>query len=171
MNLDLNSIAKTLLGSASSKGIAQQTGVSSKQVTEVLTSALPLLLEGAGKQSTGKSTAASFAEALASHATSDTKNLSSFLSNVDLEDGAKIVNHLLGKGKNTTAKKISKESGIDTETVIKILAAAAPLLMSLLGKKATSNAKTNKKQSTASIASAILENVDVGGLIGSFLKK
>lgn len=169
--MDLNSIAKTLLGSTSSKGIAEQTGVSSKQVTEVLSSALPLLLQGASKQSVGKTTAASFANALASHATSNTKNLSSFLSNVDLKDGAKIVNHLLGKSANTTAKKISKESGIDVETVTKILAAAAPLLMSLLGKKTASAAKTNKKQATASIASEIIENVDLGGLLGTFLKK
>ena len=172
MALDLGSIATTLLGSGSLNGIAASTGASKNDISSVLQSALPLLLNGAAKQSTGKTTATSFAEALEQHASTPTSSLSSFFKNVDANDGAKIVEHLLGKSSNTTAKKIAKETGLDTEKVIKILAVAAPLLMSLLGKKTNQAKKEDKTATTAAIAQALLGGgkVDVGNIITSLLK-
>ena len=170
MALDLTSIASTLLGSDALSGIASSTGASKNDVTSVLTSALPLLLQGAGKQSKGSSTAESFAQALENHAGKSTSSLSSFFKNVDLADGAKIVGHLLGAKNDSTAKKISKDSGLDTAQVLKILAAAAPLLMTLLG-KTTAQSKKDDKTSTASIAQALLGNVDVGSILTGLLKK
>lgn len=170
MNLDLGSIATTLLGSSSLNGIASSTGASKKDITQVLSSALPLLLQGAGKQSSGKTTASSFAQALEQHAGNATSSLSSFFKNVDLDDGAKIVSHLLGKNTNSTAKKISKETGLDTKTIITILAAAAPLIMSLLGKKTAQAKKADKTSTTQDLAKALLGNVDVNSLLKGLLK-
>ena len=166
MASNLNSIMSTLMGSDALKGIAKSTGVDAKAVSTVLELALPVLIQGAGKQSTG-STAASFASALQSHAANDTSNLTSFFKNVDVADGAKIVGHLLGAKNDANAKDIAKKSGIDAKTVAQIMAVAAPLLMSLIGKKTTNS----KKDDVSSLASALLSNVDVGSLIGSFLKK
>lgn len=170
MNLDLGSIASTLLGSSSLNGIANSTGASKKDVTQVLSAALPLLLQGAGKQSTGKSTAASFAQALEQHAGSSTSSLSSFFKNVDLDDGAKIVSHLLGKSTNSTTKSISKQTGLDANQVAAILAAAAPLIMSLLGKSTTKVKKTDKTSSTQDLAKALIGNVDVNSILKGILK-
>lgn len=170
MGLDLNSITSTLLGSDALQGIVSSTGASKNDITKVLTSALPSLLSGAGKQASGKDTASSFASALEHHATNSTSSLSSFFKNVDITDGGKIVSHLLGGSKDSTAEKIAKESGIDPKTVAKILAVAAPLLMSLIGKK-TNEAKKDDKTSTASLAQALLSNVDVGNILTGFLKK
>ncbi len=138
MATNIQTIAKTLLGADAIKGIGKTTGLDGEDIANILSNALPQLLSGASKQSTSKKTAASFAEALESHAGSKTSNLASFFKNVDIEDGAKIVGHLLGKGTDTTAKKISKSLGIDAADVIKVLAAAAPLLMSLMGQKTQS---------------------------------
>lgn len=170
MALDLTSIASTLLGGDALSGIASSTGASKKDVTSVLQSALPMLLQGAGKQSTNASTAASFAQALENHAANSTSSLSSFFKNVDLDDGAKIVSHLLGTDTEKTAKKLSKESGLDAKQVAAILAAAAPLLMSLIGKK-TSQAKKTDKDTTASLAQALLGNADVTSILTGLLKK
>lgn len=170
MNLDLGSIASTLLGSSSLNGIANSAGVSKKDVTQVLSSALPLLLQGAGKQSTGKSTAASFAQALEQHAGNSTSSISQFFKNVDLEDGAKIVSHLLGKSTNSTAKTISSKTGIDADQVATILAAAAPLIMSLLGKKTAQAKKTEKTSTTQDLAKALIGNVDVNSILKGLLK-
>lgn len=170
MGLDLNSITSTILSSDALKGIASSTGVSSKDITSVLTSALPQLLNGASKQSSSKDTIASFASALEKHASNSTTNLSSFFKNVDLTDGGKIVSHLLGSKSSNTTAKLSKDLGIDSEDIKKVLAAAAPLLMSLLGKNAQT-AKPKNESSLESIASSLLKNVDVGDILTSFLKK
>ena len=169
MGLDLNSIASTLLGKDALNGIASSTGLSSKDVTSVLTSALPSLLNGASNQSTGKDTLEGFAQALQQHAGKNTSSLSSFFKDVDLVDGGKIVSHLLGSKTDSTSNDIASKLGIDAKDVSKILAAAAPLFMSLLGKKAQSAAK-DPEASLSSIASSLLGNVDVGDLLKGFLK-
>lgn len=169
MALDLTSIASTLLGGDALGGISSSTGASKKDVTSVLTSALPLLLQGAGKQSKDEKTAASFAQALENHGGKSTSDLASFFKGLDLEDGSKIVSHLLGSDSKKTAEKLSKDSGLDVAQVAKILAAAAPLLMTLIGKK-TAQSKKDDKDTTASLAKALLGNVDVSDILSSFLK-
>ena len=92
--------------------------------------------------------------------------MASFLKNVDLDDGAKIIGHLLGNG--DSVKTIAKESGVSSKETSNILSAAAPLLMSLLG-QGTSSKKNNNTAAALSIASAVLQNVDVGDLLGNLL--
>lgn len=169
MATGLEALAKTLLSGDSLTGISKKTKTSSDDVSAVLAAALPLLLKGANKQSTSAKTADSFVEALASHAKDSTTDLSSFFSNVDSTDGAKIVAHLLGNT-DTTAEKISKKTDIDPAKVAKILAVAAPLFMSLLGKKTKTESKKDKETSTADIASALLSSVDAKTLLSAFLK-
>lgn len=170
MGFDLSSIAKTLLENDTLENIADKIGVSKNDVSSVLSNALPSLLSGAGKQSTGNDTKEGFAAALESHANSNISNLSSFFKGLDITDGSKIISHLLGKDNDSTAEEISKNSGIDTKKVALILAAAAPLLMSLLGKKTQSAKEENKTSSTADLASSLLGNVDLGGLLKQFIK-
>lgn len=167
---NLSSIMSTLMSSDALKAIAKTSGIDASDVSKVLTSALPELISGASKQSASKKTAESFATALEDHGSKSISNLTSFFKNVDIEDGSKIVSHLLGTSSQTKAKSISKSSGIDAKTVTTIMATAAPLLMSVLGKQ-TQAQKKKSESTTASIASALLSNVDVGGIINSFLKK
>ena len=150
-----------LLSSDALAGIAKATGATNKDVSGVLAAALPALLKGATSQSTSATTAESFAKALASHANEDTSNLSSFFKNVDLTDGAKIVGHLLG-AKDTTAETASKKTGIDAKTVKVIMAAAAPLLMSLLGKQ--TKAKTSNSADVLKAATSLLGKTDVASI-------
>ncbi len=164
--MDMNSLIKTLLSSDSVSGVSKATKASDSNVQSVLNAALPLLLNGAKAQSEDKNTSESFANALLSHGQKDTSNLSSFLKNVDLEDGAKIVKHLLGDG--DSVKSIAKKSGVSTKEAGNILSAAAPLLMSLLGQQTTSK-KNNNSAAALSVASALLQNVDVGDLLGNLL--
>ncbi len=147
--MDISSIMGTILGSESIEGVAKKTGASKKDVTSVLTSALPQLLSGANKQSTDSDTAEGFANALNEHAADDTSSISGFLSKVDLSDGAKIVGHLLGG--NSTSNNDSNSNNI--------LSAAAPLLMSLLGKQTQSSSNNQTSGS------------NVGGLIGGLIGK
>ena len=164
--MDINSLLGTLLSSDSVSGVSKATKTDNNEVASVLNAALPMLLKGAKKQSEDKDTAASFATALLSHGKKDTSNLSSFLKNVDLDDGSKIIGHLLGKD-DDSVKKIAKSSGVSAKKTGDILSAAAPLLMSLLGQESASKKSDNNV--ALELAGALLKNVDVGDLIGDLL--
>ncbi len=131
--MDINSLLSTMLSSGSVNGISQLTGSSSQDVSNVLASALPSLLSGAGMQATAENSG--FEQAIASHAKDDTSNLGSFMSGVDMKDGAKILNHLLGSNTAATTNAVAKRAGVSNKSTASILSAAAPLLMSLLGQQ------------------------------------
>ena len=164
--MDMSSLLGVLLSSDSVSGVSKATKADNNEVASVLNAALPMLLKGAKKQSEDKDTAESFATALLSHGKKDTSNLSSFLKNVDLDDGSKIIGHLLGKD-DDSVKKIAKSSGVSAKKTGDILSAAAPLLMSLLGQE--SAAKKSDSNVALELAGALLKNVDVGDLIGDLL--
>lgn len=161
--MDISKIASTLLSSDSISGLSSATGASKKDVTSVLTAALPSLLSGATNQAKDKSTSEGFAAALSQHAKSDTSNLLSFLGNVDLIDGGKIIGHLLGSGEDDVKETVSKASGVSSKNTGKILAAAAPLLMSLLGQQADEDEK--KDSGIGALFGSLLDNVDLGSLL------
>jgi len=178
--MDMNELMKTMLSSESIKTMSQVTGTSQKDVKNVLAEALPSLLNGAKGQADDAGTVAGFAGALQDHAKADTTDIVSFLSGVDLEDGGKIVGHLLGTNAEATTKQAAAKAGLDAGSAGTILSAAAPLLMSLLGQQ-TGQAQAQQQLPTetapASTAASglsgllggLLSNVDLGGLLMNLL--
>jgi hypothetical protein len=138
--MDFSKLMSTMLSGDSVSNMSQVTGTSQKDVTNVLSAMLPSLLDGAKGQATNAETAAGFANALSAHAKDDTTDLSAFLKNVDMEDGGKIISHLLGSQQQTATQKAAATAGLDVGQVGSILAAAAPLLMSLMGQAAQGQA-------------------------------
>ena len=165
--MDINKLAGVLLSSDSISGLSNLTEVSDKDVNSVLAEALPALLNGVNQQAKDKDTTESFANALAEHAKADTKDVKGFLGNIDLEDGAKIIGHLLGAEKSDVTKKVAKKTGVSDDKTAMILAAAGPLLMSLLGQQADED--ENKNAGVEALIGALLENVDVVELLTSSL--
>lgn len=161
--MDINKLAGVLLGSDSISGLSSLTQVSDKDVNSVLAEALPALLLGANNQAKGKETTESFAEALSEHAKADTKDMKGFIGNIDLEDGAKIIGHLLGAEKSDVTKKVAKKTGVSDDKTAMILAAVGPLLMSLLGQQADED--DNKNAGVEVLIGALLENVDLVELL------
>jgi len=135
--MDLTSMMKTMLSADSITQMSEKTGTSTDEVKSVLLSALPAMLKGVQGQASNKDTVAGFAGALDSHAKDDTSDITAFLSNVDIKDGEKIVGHLLGGDKAATTKAAATKAGLSNAATGKILGAAAPLLMSLLGQQFT----------------------------------
>ena len=115
--MDISSLIGVLLSSDSISGVSKSTKSSSSDVMSVMTAALPLLLNGAQAQAEDESTAASFSKALATHGKKDTSDVSSFLKNVDLEDGSKIIGHLLGNDSDAI-KTIAKQAGTNTKPLL-----------------------------------------------------
>ena len=164
--MDFKKLAGTLLSSDSINGLSNATGASAKDVTSVLTNALPTLLNGAKDQANDKDTTEGFVNALSQHAQVDTKDLGKFLGNVDMADGGKIIAHLLGAGKNDTLSTIANQSGVSQNKTNDILSALAPLLMSLLGQQ------TQAEESNSPIGGlfgSLLDNVDMGNVLVGLL--
>ena len=160
--MDLKKLTSTLLSSDSIKGLSSLTGVPKGDVTDVLTEALPALLDGAKEQAKGTKTAKGLADALAQHAKDDTGSLGKFFGGVDLGDGAKIIGHLLGSNTDSITEKVSKKTGVSESKTGAILSAVGPLLMSLLGQQAE---EEEKPSGLGGLLGGLLQKVDLGDLL------
>ncbi|MBP5465392.1 MAG: DUF937 domain-containing protein [Treponema sp.] len=154
-----SSILSALVSSANIKNIGKEAGASTADVKKVLTSALPSLLQGASNQVSGASTAAGFLQALSSHA-------SDKAGTIDLSDGAKILSHLLGSSMTSTTNAVAKESGVDKATTKSILAAAAPILLSVLGQQ--TNASSSSSNAVAALLGSVVSN-NMGSILTGLL--
>lgn len=169
--MDMKALMSAMLCSDSLQGMSALSGTSKKGVQSVLTSALPSLLTGAMGQAQNEETAESFAGALEDHAKDDTSSLGSFLSNVDVADGGKILGHLLGSKADSTAEDAAEKSGLSADKTKLILSAASPLLMSLLGQQTQAEKKTESASASpiGSIMGSLLQNADMGSILTSVL--
>ena len=154
-----SSILSALVSSANIKNIGKEAGASTADVKKVLTSALPSLLQVASNQASGASTAEGFLQALSSHA-------SDKAGTIDLSDGAKILSHLLGSSMTSTTNAVAKESGVDKAKVSSILAAAAPLLLSVLGQQ--TNASSSNSNAVAALLGSVVSN-NMGSILTGLL--
>ena len=180
--MDINSILGTMLSNESISALSENTGASENEVKKVLGSALPSLLTGAHNESNDKNLADAFLSAAMKHGSSDTSNVSSYLKKVDMDDGAKIVNYLLGAtGDDASVQSIASATKVSKAKTNSILANAAPLLMSLLGQGASSSgggsiittlamaALMKNLLGGGSSSNAQSGGLDLGNLIGGLL--
>lgn len=159
--MDMNDVMKMMLNSGNVSQIGKLLGVNEQEASSAIQEVLPMLLQGMQGQAQNKDTQQGFLQALQDHSNDDTSDFTRFLTNVDTEDGAKIVKHLLGSKQEEVAAKAKKKSGLDTKTIMKIMAIAAPLLMSQMGKSAKSKAKTAAtSDDMLSIVGGLLDGVD-----------
>ena len=171
--MDMTDVMKTMLNSGSVDQVAQMLGVNQQDASSAIQEVLPMLLQGMKGQATNKETQQGFLQALQDHGSKDTGDFTSFLKNVDTEDGAKIVNHLLGSKQEEVAAKAKKKSGLDTKTIMKIMAIAAPFLMSQMGKSAKKTAKSSSSGDMLSIVGGLMDGVDASdviNIVGKLLK-
>ena len=119
-SLDVSSLLGMLSGDGVS-ALGKSADAKKSQVSSVLDSALPLLLTGMKNNASTKAGASSLNKALKDHAKNDTSDIGSFLQNVDLSDGGKILTHILGDSKESEAASIAEKSGISSDQVMTIL--------------------------------------------------
>lgn len=154
----LNSDTGKQLISSTSK----QTGQSEDNIASVLSMAFPAILGAMQQNASTPEGAKSLNLALEDqrHDGSILDQLGSLLGGNDqgesslMNDGAGILKHVLGGKQSAVEQNISSTTGIDANSVAKIIKIAAPILMGILGSK--------KRK----------ENVDqggIGGLLGSLL--
>ena len=162
--MEMNDVIEMAVKAGAVEQVSKMVGLSEKDVAPAIEAVLPLLIKGMQGQAKGKDTKQGFLQALDDHSKDDTSDLRKSLKNVDVDDGAKIVDHLLGTKKEEIAAKAKKKSGLDTKTILKIMAIVAPILMSRMGK--TAKTETEKSGGDMSgIVGSILENVDAKDVV------
>ena len=129
------------LGKTIVSGVAGQTKQPENKTQDVLTMALPVLLQAMKRNASTPQGAEGLLGALNSkHDGSILENLGGLFSGgVDsnvLDDGGKILGHVLGGKQKNVENALSQKSGIDAGSVAQILKVAAPILMGVLGNQA-----------------------------------
>ena len=171
--MDMNDVMKMMFNSGNLGQIGQLLGVNEQEASSALEEVLPMLLQGMQGQVKNKDTQEGFLQALQDHGQKDTNDFSKFLKNVDTDDGAKIVKHLLGAKEEEVAARAKKKSGLDTKTILKIMAIAAPLLMSQMGKNAKTAKQASGSDDMLSIVGDLMDGVDASDIFkiaGKLLK-
>ena len=148
------------LGKQIVSGVAGSTGTDSSKTSSVLTMALPVLMKAMERNAATPEGAQSLQNALENkHDGSILDNLGGLFSGgVDdsvKQDGAGILNHILGSKQQGVEQVIGQKAGLDAGSVANILKVAAPLVMGMLGKQ--------KNQQNANSAG------DLTGLLGGLL--
>ena len=120
--------------------LAEQVGGNEGQVKNGVMAALPAMLTALSKNTGTEKGAQELNNALETkHDCSILNNLSGYLSNPDLKDGAGILNHLFGSQTSNVANAVSQSSGLDSNGSMKMLQMLAPVLMGMLGQQKKQN--------------------------------
>jgi len=136
----LNSdLGKTLIN-----GVSNQTNQPENKTQDVLTMALPVLMQAMKRNASSPQGAEGLMNALNSkHDGSILDNLSGLFSggvdNNVIDDGSKILNHVLGNKQPQVEQALGAKTGMDASSVAQILKVAAPILMGILGKQTRQN--------------------------------
>lgn len=128
------------MGKTIINGVAGQTKQSEDKTSQVLTMALPVLMQAMRRNAATPQGAEGLLGALNSKQEGNIlDNLGGLFSggvNADvLTDGSKILGHVLGGKQQHVENAIGARAGVDAESVANILKVAAPLLMGMLAKQ------------------------------------
>lgn len=136
------------LGKTIISGVSNQTNQPQNKTQDILTMALPVLMTAMKRNAATPEGAEGLLGAISGkHDGSILDNLSSlFEGGVDsnlLNDGGKILGHVLGGKQQHVENTLGAKAGIDAGSVAQILKIAAPLIMGYLGKQAKQESVSN----------------------------
>ena len=115
--------------------LGQNAGADSGQVQKLVQVGLPLLMQALGKNTGTAEGAQALNAALDQHKDADVSDVAGFLNKVDTQDGAKIVQHVLGDKSEAVNSSLAKQTGMDAGQVSSIMSQLAPLVMGFLGQQ------------------------------------
>ncbi len=137
--------------------ISKQIGGDNKMAQALIAQALPTLLKGLEKNTEEKEGKKALDTALEAH-TGETK--------IDMADGEKIMQHILGKKTDDKIDKIAKETGATPEQSSEVMSMLSSLVMEKLGDQKKSGIETKdivKMLSGASKSKDFLKGFDQDG--------
>ena len=181
MNNNILDIFSSLLDSNIDK-IQDSLGEKDKK-NEILSAAsvaLPTMLEALNKNTNSKDGAKSLADALEKdHDGTKLNDVGSLISNYQSENGTGILKHMFGDKESQVTNTISKSSGLDTSSTLKLMSMLAPLVLEYLGKtKKEQNLDADGVSGLTTMISGFLGSSNNGNimddavnLLGKFFKK
>lgn len=125
------------------------------QVTQLINLGIPTLVQAMKNNASTASGSRSLGKALDQHAADPVNDLSSFLKQLDPQDGSKIIGHILGSNSAKVQTKLGAQTGLQSDQVGNLLNTLGPILMGTLAQQ------KNAAQSSDLDLSALL-----GGLLG-----
>lgn len=159
-------LSEQLIKSSLQKTFQQQAvkslGISESQSSALAQKAMPLLLKGLAENAQDKKGAQALWEALKTqkHDGNILSNHEDFFTESKINDGSKILKHILGDTRDDIAATLAEETQTDISKAKKTMAALSPLLMGALG-KAIQSKKLNADQ-VGTILKLALKEKDFG---------
>ena len=143
------------------QGASSQLGQDSNKTQSAISAAIPMLMGALKKQASNPDAASGLMNALQKHDGGILDNVMDIFGggNVNddvVEDGDKILGHVLGDKKETVAAALGQKSGLDLGSAMNILKMAAPIVMGMLGKQTREKQVSNPTD---------LTNI-IGGMLG-----
>ena len=129
MNL-LSVLLNAMLTDNALAALSKRTGLSVRQLRVLIPIAVPLLLRFLTNNASSQSGASSLLGALTQH--TSTKTLDQQFDQVDVEDGAKIIRHILGDDTDRAIETLAAETQLSEQQVERGLDGLAPVLLSVL---------------------------------------
>jgi len=116
--------------------ISQQIGADEKITGTALSAAMPLLVSALANNASKPDQAQALHQALEKdHDGSILNDLSGFLSNPQVANGAGILGHILGGQQSGVTQGLAQSTGLNSNQVGQLMQIAAPLLMGALGQQ------------------------------------
>lgn len=137
MSSSIISMLSSQLDDNTIKQISQQLGVNEQSVEQGIGAGLPVLLSALDRNtSSPKGAKALTRELRRKHTGGILDHVTTALADESvLQDGGKILGHVLGDRQNNVQKGISQVSGLNQDQTIQLLQMLAPLVLGALGKK------------------------------------
>lgn len=143
----LKSILMNKMGGTSTR--TQQSG----GMSSLAKLAIPMILMALFKNATSRKKAESLKEALGQHENTDVASQISDdifrkIDTADVNDGTKILKHVLGKDNDAIAEQIAEKAGVSKEKAIDMMGSLAPVIMEMLAEKTKNNRTQESIQET-----------------------
>lgn len=137
MSSSVISMLSSQLDDNTIKQISQQLGVNEQSVEQGISAGLPVLMGALDRNtSSPKGAKALTRELRRKHTGGILDHVTTALTDQSvLQDGGKILGHVLGDRQNNVAKGVGKISGLDQDQTVQLLQMLAPLVLGALGKK------------------------------------
>ncbi|MGD9676955.1 MAG: DUF937 domain-containing protein [Vulcanibacillus sp.] len=146
------------------KKLGQSVGAEPSQVQQLAQLGMPAILQALGRNASTSEGAAALVSALDQHQDENVDDVQGFLSSVNTDDGAKMLQHIFVGNNDRVQNNLAKQTGLDMGQVSGIMAQLTPLLLGALAQK--------KKQQNldpseiTGVLTGLMEQGDNGGLMG-----
>ena len=162
----LSALLGSLTADDSLSALTGKTGVSSNQLSGLMTQAVPMLMSALQGNASSEAGATSLLNALSQHTSH--KPVAQQLQEADSVDGGKIIGHILGSNSQSAIAQLASANKLETSQVSSVLANVAPALMSSMSNMTSAVGDTDDID-LPSLSGLLGGSFDVSSLLGSLM--